>query len=662
MSYTVCIESSDRAQTSFIQSLLTNLTFTDDRSKADTIIFIGKFERVRRPRPQIIGININVENSIDVHKGKFDMFDHIFINSRKYLIRLQRKLGTRYVHYLPELDVLKRKGSTLEASNKIAVPDDFKHSDSNTISFSEFRKELPRCAVCYTKDQVIYCINTLTPFVYTGTRPSFVKEMLSDDFILSPDEDAISYLMTREKDLRSILTQVHSNCRQCWNTKQLVGIVQSMERRKVIIDHVDLVQIDTIHNSYIKLLDHLTNKSKLTNTSLKRLSSFISMKINCEPNNSIFMKVIKDNPKEIYNYMVEFKRQYARESISVCNRLTPVHYGKLRLGWDRIMKYLNCIMCDNGILFDPCLNDTFNAADVLEPEGIIPYTVPWIGIVHDPISINTLFIKSIVTCQALICFTDVIYDELQSDLNTLKTFKYINHSVNLIKLVHPTHLPDRLYTKSPKRILSFPNSKGENSFAFCRLRAGGMKKVLVGNKSDFDVLSIISRDEIEISKVNDTFKSGILRYIHDEDFLCKEFGMTQSDIPDKFEPDNDYVIKLKNHVESFISSCDYTKESDFKNAMVFMDFPINSGVQYPLIECIMTNIPILVKKTSTTVEYLGETYPLFFKNLNHASSLMANSNINEAHLYLKNKNKHQFMIENLVDKLTKADFYDKLFA
>nr|QBK92673.1 MAG: uncharacterized protein LCPAC401_03110 [Pithovirus LCPAC401] len=690
-SYIISIISDNNDHTTYIKSLLPKCTFVDDKqSNIDTIIFIGgtkddvfKISRSKLRKSQIIGINIHIKNSIDIHKGRYDIYDHIFVNSKRYLVRLQRKLGTKYVHYLPDLNTLKK--IDLRVGKKIAAPDDFKTDDVTIVHYDDLNNELPRLAICSTKNQVLYCINSSTPFVYvnetseTSEITRWIKDLVGNDFVINLRDDAIAYLTAKEKELRAIITKIYSNCLQYWNTKQLIGIVQSMEKRKSIIDHVDSVQIDTVHKSYLRFRDYLNIDNDIIDVS--KLVSFISMRINGVPKNDILLEILKNNPEDLLLHISEFKRQFSRESIKTCNRLTPIHYGKLRPGWDRIMKYLNSITCDNGILFDPCLDDTFKSPE-LENFGIIPYTVPWIGIIHDQVNqlcINNEFIKSIITCQALICFTDVIYDELQSELNTLKNTKKVNHNIDLIKLVHPTCLPITLYSSTPpKKIICFPNSQGEKSFEFCRLDVGKMKKVIIGeNNMSFH----ITRHDIERNETDNTFLSSMLKYILDKDFLCNEFGMTYSDVPREFSVDLNeeksnklekqilYVQKLKEHIQSLLQSCDYVTEDVLEKSMtsgrslvpeksmVFIDVNDDTGIQYPMIECIMANIPILIRKTLTTTEYLGEKYPLYTKD----DHVINNDEINKAHLYLKSVNKHEFMIENLVNELMNCTFYKTLF-
>nr|QBK93263.1 MAG: uncharacterized protein LCPAC403_03970 [Pithovirus LCPAC403] len=765
-SYVVNIVSDDNAHTTFVRSLLPECIFSS--TNPDTIIFVGgnEFKISRRGRPQIIGINISIESSMDIHKGKYDVFDHIFLNDKKHLVRLQRKLGTKYVHYLPDLDSLNK--IDMKVGKRMAISDDFNpgdykfDDDVETISFDSLHDELPRSAICSTKDQVLYCMNSSTPFVLVSNEiDKWVNDLLGSDFIIDLKDDAIAYLISREADLKTIIIKIYSNCHEYWNTKQLIGIVQSMDKRRPIFDHVDSVQIDTIHASYLRLRDYLEKDGG--EIDLNRLVSFIGMKIDGDPVNDKLLDIITNNPDYLLDRIREFKRQFSRKTIKECNRLTVVHHGKLRLGWDEIMKYLSSITCDNGILFDPCIDDTFKSSNVLETSGVIPYTVPWIGIIHDPVDqlcLNPLFIKSIITCQALICFTDIIYDELQNELNLMKDIKRVNHDIDLIKLVHPTCLPDITYScAKPTKILCFENSQNQLSFDFCKLGAGSIKKVMMSKRIS---LPEVTRYDIEKSELDGTLLSSILKYINDNNFLCSEFGMTYSDVPKEFsvefsvrsnarsvrwiipskKDDDDLVVikknrrkvslgnkkevdsgdgdkndgdnkedddgnnkdssgvkkvnmsgggssrrmrrrrvksedgekaksdensqvresytqKLKDHIQSILLSCDYVTDEDVftDKSMVFMDVDDTTGIQYPMIECIMANIPFLIRNTPTTVEYLGERYPLYIKD-DHINN---SDEINKAHIYLKTMNKHQFMIENFVNQIKDCTFYKTMF-
>jgi hypothetical protein len=77
--------------------------------------------------------------------------------------------------------------------------------------------------------------------------------------------------------------------------------------------------------------------------------------------------------------------------------------------------------------------------------------------------------------------------------------------------------------------------------------------------------------------------------------------------------------------------------------IVFIDL-VDSAAVNTLIECIVRNTPIIVNKTETVVELLGEGYPLYFSKLNDMLLLTMND-ILDAHTYLLQLNKQALSIE-----------------
>lgn len=59
-----------------------------------------------------VGIGIPYPNLID--EGYLDIYDHVFIRERTDLLKIQRRLGSQYVHYLPDLGFLKISENSLD--------------------------------------------------------------------------------------------------------------------------------------------------------------------------------------------------------------------------------------------------------------------------------------------------------------------------------------------------------------------------------------------------------------------------------------------------------------------------------------------------------------------------------------------------------------------
>ena len=95
--------------------------------------------------------------------------------------------------------------------------------------------------------------------------------------------------------------------------------------------------------------------------------------------------------------------------------------------------------------------------------------------------------------------------------------------------------------------------------------------------------------------------------------------------------------------------------------IVFLDF-YDISASNLVIECILRNTPILVKKHPATIEYLGNDYPFYFETLEEANDKANNLElILFTHEYMKrNINKYNFNVEKFVNDFYESDIYKSL--
>ena len=81
-----------------------------------------------------------------------------------------------------------------------------------------------------------------------------------------------------------------------------------------------------------------------------------------------------------------------------------------------------------------------------------------------------------------------------------------------------------------------------------------------------------------------------------------------------------------------------------------------------LVECIVRQTPILIRRHPATIEYLGENYPFFFDNIDQASLMATDMElINRTHEYMKTEiDVHQFTAENFVSSFFTSDLYNQI--
>lgn len=80
-----------------------------------------------------------------------------------------------------------------------------------------------------------------------------------------------------------------------------------------------------------------------------------------------------------------------------------------------------------------------------------------------------------------------------------------------------------------------------------------------------------------------------------------------------------------------------------------------------VVECIIRNNPIIINRLPSLYEYLGEDYPLYYENFEHAQEIVGSlEKIKEGHLYLKKKDKHMFSPEYFMNSFEQSNIYQSL--
>ena len=94
--------------------------------------------------------------------------------------------------------------------------------------------------------------------------------------------------------------------------------------------------------------------------------------------------------------------------------------------------------------------------------------------------------------------------------------------------------------------------------------------------------------------------------------------------------------------------------------VVFLQL-FDAGANNIVVECIMRNNPIIVNELPALYEYLGEDYPLYYKNLQQAQELVTDiKKIEEGHLYLKKKDKSMFGMDHFISSFEQSNIYQSL--
>jgi len=291
-----------------------------------------------------------------------------------------------------------------------------------------------------------------------------------------------------------------------------------------------------------------------------------------------------------------------------------VSFKTHRSGWGYCMNQLKRYHCSSGILIDSFIEKTFSWDLALYYKGVlsknIPYKRPWIGFLHNPPNMPKLFdyvhspeailnrnvfIESLKTCLCLVTLSEYLKNWLKDKVK-----------VPVVSLRHPTEIIVKKWNK-----LSFLSNKIKNVIqlgywlrrldSIFYLNTGqNYRKIWLPGDRDvaLDILRILGKSKI--------------------DYLENQFRWAGVDFKTVSNQEFDDLMT---------------------NSIVFLDL-YDSSANNAIVEAMARNTPILVNKLDATVEYLGEDYPLYFDDIDHASYLLRDiDNIFLANEYLKNMNK-----------------------
>lgn len=268
----------------------------------------------------------------------------------------------------------------------------------------------------------------------------------------------------------------------------------------------------------------------------------------------------------------------------------------------------------------------------------------WVGFLHNPVdmprwfdynqNINTLlhndeFIDSLENCKTIFVLSKSFKNELKELFN-----KY-NINIKIVALKHPV----------PK--INPSNHWDYNLF----LETKNLIQIGYWLRKMHSFWEL----NTELNKIwlySDTFASNMIdleNIMHD-----KKHILNKNDII------NINTI-IQNNSSGSVKEVYLTKTNNFaydkllKSSVAYLNF-YDCVASNAIVECIATSTPMIVNKLPSIVEYLGEDYPLYFRDIRQASALSNNTDkILEAHEYLE-KN------EKLRDSLSIDNFISSFYT
>lgn len=670
--------------------------------------------------PQMkIGLSIGIPYPDLINAGYLDHLDHVFVRNKKDLPLLEHRLGSEFIHYLPDvtfcLDIPEKKilnkkicgvfpspGADIDIickyinliKNEYTILiyrfDTSKTDQDDLPMMKRIQRRIPSVILKrrkYKVREILEQISKLSIAICSRFHSHIFCTMLNVPFVSVSDTRKV-LLFLEENDLMYCHASKTDHFPD--NPDQLLVITEKNKfllqtdqiknlflfNRKRIPEHKTSDQIYNNTLSLIKTKYNLDPEITILPPDIARiLSQTISMEITNDPDS----KYVYGTTENILNHLPikEMIKWIMNDfqKISIFNHgFVNVDYvcqlkdSKIhRSGWNYVIAELQKNNDEKSVIVDTYLDRTFHwCEETMLINGIIPYTNRWIGFVHHTfldwysdfncgeMIKKDSFQKSLETCLGIIVLSDHLNSKLSKHLD-----------VPIYTLYHPTEIPEKKFC--------FSKFKGEviqvgawmrDCLAIFKLKTFMTKRALKGvnmesyfppKKIYFSLVkpekgvyvNMMSRDNqgsmfIRLLKRH-LRKTGLKMDL----FLCSE--------PKNLVKDRETEI-LEKEINDMISSVEIIErvsDNDYDKILeksVVMIKLFDASAVNTVIECFVRNCPILINKLPAVVEILGENYPFYFNDLNHAGELLNYKNVLVAHNYLCGRNKDFLKLDYFIEK------------
>lgn len=346
-----------------------------------------------------------------------------------------------------------------------------------------------------------------------------------------------------------------------------------------------------------------------------------------------------DDPFGGHNFYISIKNwkkhMYKYVCIQLCppdNLINMLSFYTHRGGW----KWILCNMLKNDIynkssdinLID--LIEFYTFANEKNGNNMYPYfnntNNKYIGLIHgtilgrfkeDPCCLTNVldfkskFISNIDKFIMIFTFSKYVKNYIEN------IFKENNISVPVYNLYHPT---------------SFNTF---NNFSIDLFISNKDKKIIqLGQQLRYHTaIYLINTNYTKI------WLPGFNNKIQAHQFVKHE--LWERNIQDKINFDDVQILYLDNYQE-------YDKLLENNIVLLYIkDANANNAV----IECIIRNTPFIINRHPAIIEYLGESYPLYFNEISEINDLLTDDNIIQAYIYLCKLDKSKLNIKSFINNL-----------
>lgn len=295
-------------------------------------------------------------------------------------------------------------------------------------------------------------------------------------------------------------------------------------------------------------------------------------------------------------------RKAADRKISVRAQL-PLDFGRHRSGLKYGIRYLLALHHDRGIWLDAFLERRF----CWEPRSPEPFERPWIGFIHVPPGMPAWYFptqanraifrteawrQSLPLCRGLFAFSEYHRRHLRAELD-----------IPVDALPLPSEKPSRAWTW--EAFESNPDKKVvqvgwwlRNLHGIYRLPATDYGKVFLD--AGHPHIPRIMKKERTILSAEGAYRTGLYDSVQTISFLSP----------------GEYDTLLS------------------RNIVFLLLYDVSAS--NAIVECIVRGTPLLINPLEAAVEYLGESYPLYYRDLEEAAAKMMDRDlVLRAHEYLK---------------------------
>lgn len=373
--------------------------------------------------------------------------------------------------------------------------------------------------------------------------------------------------------------------------------------------------------------------------------------------NRKFRKLYQNISKMIVDEYYQKSVNFSLNNVFDFNSQLEGSYGKHRSGWSWVMDGFRSFEDDeHGIILSSFIERDFGWGYDIELIKKMK-SRGWVGIAHAPHNYPK-FIADIVNQKPEYYVNESPYRSVwESCLGMFTLSDYLAEEwrrllpgVQVESLVHPTETPLNKFTLEK---FENNNSKKIIQIGYWLRKLTSILKL----QTTSDLKRVIISPDISIPHIKDLWVSCRK---HEMNSTNQEFEMDSVSLSLKLRKFND--ICRFHGVEPIKQVSNNSYDDYLSKNIVFLDV-YDMSASNLIVECIVRNTPILVKKHSAVIEYLGVDYPFYFETLEEASEKLKNKdNIKATYQYLALLDKGKFTRNYFVKSVYDSDLYKTLIS